>query len=253
MIGETRGCTSADRTWWAIGLWVGLALLDLVVSSRSLLGAMTAALSAPLAIGGTVILATTAIAALILWRRDHRATIDWRDWWPELTAIGLPLAWVLVISRGTTPLAQGGLIACGGLLIAAAGLVSLWGVKEEVCETASDRRGDMAQGMSTLEGATQWQKRLIVDGREMIEGEVSVDFAAGQKEAVVHLSFCPPLASSPEIHAEDGLGGDVEIRAEASHPYGARLILRRRGDISHPETRQISYAATQAETSDAAA
>lgn len=251
MIGENRCCALSDRSCWAIGLWAGLGLLDLAVWSRSLSGAMTAPLSAFLAIGSTIIAMAVAIAALILWRRDHRPTTEWHIWWPEFTTMMLPLTWAFVVGWGTTPFTLGGLFACWGLLIGAAGLVDLWGRIEVDCELASDRPGG---GKVKMEGEpTQWQKRLVVDGRELIEGETLVDFAAGQKEAVVHLSFCPPLASTPEIHAEDNLGGDLEIRTEAAHPYGARLTVRRTAEFNAAESRQIAYSAMTAEPADSAA
>lgn len=257
MIGENRCCALNDRSCWAIGLWAGLGLLDLAVWSRSLSGAMTAPLSAFLAIGSMIIAMAAAIAALILWRGENRPTgsgslttsatqtidkLARQIWWPEFTTLTLPLAWALVVGWGASPFTLGGLFACWGLLIAATGLVDLWGGKEaEDCELASDRPG----GGETKIGdeSTQWQKRLVVDGRELIEGETSVDFSAGQKEAVIHLSFCPPLASAPEIHAEDNLGGDLEIRTEAAHPYGARLTVRRCSKADSAESRQLSYCA----------
>jgi len=56
---------------------------------------------------------------------------------------------------------------------------------------------------------------------ELIEGEAQVHFSPGQKEAVVHLSFCPPFPVVPEVHGEDALGDDLEIERSV-HTFGAR-------------------------------
>ena len=74
---------------------------------------------------------------------------------------------------------------------------------------------------------TQWLTRSkTVDG-EIIEGGVRVEFADGQRDVTVHVSFCPPLESVPVIETEDLEGDGLEIRVAAAFPFGARLTVRR--------------------------
>ena len=74
---------------------------------------------------------------------------------------------------------------------------------------------------------TQWLTRSLTPDGEIVEGGVRVDFVEGQRDATVHVSFCPPLAHSPEIITEDLDGVGLEIKAAASFPFGARLTVRR--------------------------
>ena len=63
------------------------------------------------------------------------------------------------------------------------------------------------------EDITQWMSRRMTDDGEVIEGWMRVTFFSGQREATIHVSFCPPLAGSPEIETEDLEGADLEIRS----------------------------------------
>ncbi|WP_040591694.1 DUF389 domain-containing protein [Schlesneria paludicola] len=74
---------------------------------------------------------------------------------------------------------------------------------------------------------TQWHTRSRRETGETIEGGIRIEFAEGQREVTVHISFCPPLARCPELMAEDLDGADLEIRVAASYPFGARLTVRR--------------------------
>jgi len=74
---------------------------------------------------------------------------------------------------------------------------------------------------------TQWQTRSRRGTGETIEGGIRIEFAEGQREATIHISFCPPLAKCPELMTEDLDGADLEIRVAASYPFGARLTVRR--------------------------
>lgn len=74
---------------------------------------------------------------------------------------------------------------------------------------------------------TQWLTRsLTVDG-ENIAGGVRVDFVTGQREATIHVSFCPPLTTIPNLTTEDLDGIGLEIRVAATFLFGARFSVRR--------------------------
>ena len=78
---------------------------------------------------------------------------------------------------------------------------------------------------------TQWLKRSLTEDGDLIEGGVRVDFAQGQRETTVHVSFCPPFQSIPEVTTEDLNGDDLEIRVAAVFPFGVRLSVRRPGAV----------------------
>ena len=75
---------------------------------------------------------------------------------------------------------------------------------------------------------TQWLRRSQTAGGEVIQGGLRVDFAEGQRDATVHLSFCPPFPVVPNVTTEDLDGADLEIRVAACFPFGARLSIRRK-------------------------
>lgn len=239
----------------ALGLWSALALVDAIVLSRRAAGALSTPLSAPWAWNSFAIAAGIAVAALVLWRRQMARGNRLRDRWPEAATVVLPFVWSLCFAPGLTPFAWGGLLAGWGLLVTATGLTGVW--LKEGCEPASERRSPMdvdesiplvAPQPSTLNpqpasDVTHWQKRIRIDDGEMIEGAAHVHFLAGQKESLLHLSFCPPFAGVPEVHAEDSLGGALDIRAEAVHPFGARLSVRRTAAFDSAESREIAFSA----------
>ncbi len=104
--------------------------------------------------------------------------------------------------------------------------------------TDSDGRED--------EDITQWMSRRMTDDGEVIEGWLRVTFFSGQREATIHVSFCPPLAGSPEIETEDLEGADLEIRTASVFPFGLRMIARRSGSTQELQVARIGFVATAA-------
>lgn len=101
---------------------------------------------------------------------------------------------------------------------------------------------------------SQWMTRSVTDeGQECIEGAVQVHFAPGQKQAMIHLPFCPPLFEQPAVECE--VLSDVEVRFKigAVHPYGARIEARRTGTIESAETIEVGFSAIAAAAQEDAA
>lgn len=74
---------------------------------------------------------------------------------------------------------------------------------------------------------TQLITRSQTLNAETIAGWMRIQFAEDQREVTVHLSFCPPLSSSPDVEVHDLDGSGVEVKVAASFPFGARLSVRR--------------------------
>jgi hypothetical protein len=243
-----RRAAADPRAALPLSLWSGLGLIDLIVWSRWLSGAMTVPLPAFLAIGSSLFIAAVAVAALIVWRQTERNWTPRISWWPELLALTLGLLWGLAVGWGTSPFSLGGLTALWGMQLVAVGFVAAWfpesGTVSSEREPASGAAGSAeVRSVGDSRPATHSQRRLVIDGGEIIEGEAQVVFHPGQKEAVVHLSFCPPLAVVPEVHGEDALSGELEVKAQAVQTFGARLSVRRTERLDRSETGQISYVA----------
>lgn len=93
------------------------------------------------------------------------------------------------------------------------------------------------------ENQTLWLSRRVTDEGELIEGWVRIHFAEGQRETVVHVAFCPPLAGSPELETEDLEGVGLEIRVAAVFPFGARLSVRRSGSLEDRHSDRVGFVA----------
>lgn len=236
-----------------LALWFGLLFADLVVCSRWLSGAMTVPLTAPLAWGSTAVITAVSVAALVSWRQQSRPPVSSKDWLPEAVTLVIPFLWMGVIGWGTTPFTWGGLFALWGMLLASVGLVSQWVTASEQHSSLNDLNRELPDSIDHGTPATHWQKRVTLPEGDLIEGGAVVEFSAGQKEAVLHLSFCPPLSFLPEIHTEVTGDEDLEIKTEAAHTFGARLSVRRRVGVETAATCDISYAAVPPETNEAAA
>ncbi|MFV1967033.1 MAG: hypothetical protein ACC628_16525 [Pirellulaceae bacterium] len=81
-------------------------------------------------------------------------------------------------------------------------------------------------------------------GGETISGLVRGDFQPGERTQNLHISFCPPLASRPDLEAHQVEGPTAKIKAAQVESYGARLELRLTSRISHPESVVVRFDAT---------
>jgi hypothetical protein len=64
------------------------------------------------------------------------------------------------------------------------------------------------------------------DGGEAIHGTLRADFVAGQRQATLHVGFCPPLQRAPVVEVEVGDGPDAEVKVSQAFAHGARLEVR---------------------------
>ncbi len=100
--------------------------------------------------------------------------------------------------------------------------VELESVELGNCETASVESEDMAE-----EQLLQQLFRVRhADGQEMIYGTLRADFAVGQRNATLHVGFCPPLSHRPQIEAEPQEGPECTIKVVQAFTHGAQLDLR---------------------------
>lgn len=84
---------------------------------------------------------------------------------------------------------------------------------------------DIEQGDSS--DLTQWMTRSIREDDEIIEGGFRIEFAEGQRDVTLHVSFCPALAGVPKVTTEDLDASNLEIRVTTAFSYGARFTVRR--------------------------
>lgn len=77
------------------------------------------------------------------------------------------------------------------------------------------------------EWVTQKFKRTkSPEGAEVYEGFVKVEWAPGQRSAVVNIPFSPPFSECPEVYCEPDDGCPSRTKVADCRPYGARIELR---------------------------
>jgi hypothetical protein len=64
------------------------------------------------------------------------------------------------------------------------------------------------------------------DGAEELSGWLRMAFAAGQRTGSLHVAFCPPFVTTPELAIEQCEGPEVRIKTAQLLPYGVRLDLK---------------------------
>ncbi|MBS0204513.1 MAG: hypothetical protein JSS49_16540 [Planctomycetes bacterium] len=116
-------------------------------------------------------------------------------------------------------------------------------VESEVLEFSAGQCSDFDSEAESDENQTLWLSRRQSDNGEQIEGWVRVPFASGQRETVIHVAFCPPLAHVPAVETEDLDGVGLEIRVAAVFPFGARLSVRRSGPSEECQSDRVGFIA----------
>lgn len=128
-------------------------------------------------------------------------------------AWGLILAWLLMISAESIP----------WLLHCRPGLINgrwLRLVRPTAAPPVEIERPEIPSGL------IQQLTRTREGDRESIHALVQAEIAANDHLAVVHLSFCPPLAARPKLSAYALNAEDAEVRITQAETFGTRLEVR---------------------------
>ena len=80
-------------------------------------------------------------------------------------------------------------------------------------------------------------------GVESLFGGVRVNFAPGERQRCVHLSFCPPLDQSPQFHVEQSEGPLAKIEVTQLEPFGVRLEVKLQQDDDRPASVVLQFEA----------
>jgi len=99
----------------------------------------------------------------------------------------------------------------------------------------------------------QVTRRITPDDLDCIEALLRVTFAAGEREAVVHLPIHPPLPGVPEVECEPLEEDDVDFKVTTAQPYGVRIEVRRHTEYDDARTLAIGVALHARKTAEAAA
>ncbi len=70
----------------------------------------------------------------------------------------------------------------------------------------------------------QWMtRRQLADGAEAVEGSVRIHFGPGERSAVAHVSFIPPLSDRPRAECQVLADFDGRVRIGVAQAYGLRI------------------------------
>lgn len=88
----------------------------------------------------------------------------------------------------------------------------------------------------------QWMRRRRVEGVEVVEAGLRVEFLPGRKQAAAHVPFVPPLAGIPAVDCEAD-DTSVRLKVGAAYSYGLRIDARRAAATDQPATTVIFFTA----------
>ena len=92
-------------------------------------------------------------------------------------------------------------------------------------------------GLDTMPGNEVTQQIIrarTAEGGEIVTGRLRACFSAGQRTGSVHLAFCPPLNSTPEVKIEQLAGPSARIKTAQVLPYGIRLDVKLASSCDEP-------------------
>jgi len=76
------------------------------------------------------------------------------------------------------------------------------------------------------EVSQQLTRSRTADGVEQLSGWLRLAFSADQRTGSIHVAFCPPFESMPELEVEQIDGPEIRIKTAQLLTYGARLDLK---------------------------
>jgi hypothetical protein len=115
-----------------------------------------------------------------------------------------------------------GVLASWFLLVAAEGATWLLVLRKPVT------RGAVVEADESVEfppGLVQQVTRVLDDGVETVHAVLRAQIEAGDRQAIVHVAFCPPLAMTPELTAH-AIDSEAEVKITQAESFGARLEVR---------------------------
>jgi hypothetical protein len=74
----------------------------------------------------------------------------------------------------------------------------------------------------------QWMtRRQLPAGGEAVEGSIRIQFESGERSAVAHISFIPPLPDRPRAECQVLVDFEGRVRIGVAQAYGLRIEARR--------------------------
>ena len=266
-----EGVSQPDsRRSFSKSLWTGLIVIAAVSSSRRMSGQFSQALSnLETCFAVTLAVVTSLLAYVLYWSRgrSHRES-------QPLILVGVvtlvpPFALGLALQPNPSTVAisyLASLFFIAGMAIFAMGEMIVTPSQPKSSDshpTFSAQNGPLPLHSSQPEEinnpdgfrselhpqdnplVTQWLKRSVSDSyQEQIEGEILVALSTGQKLAIVHVPFVPPLVARPQIECRGDNNVHVRFKVASINLYGIRIEIRRFGSDTAATSMRLCFTAT---------
>jgi hypothetical protein len=221
------GAAESGRDWNSLPLgdalraaiWLPTLLLgsglSLLLTCRRIAGALNQAPS-----GAALVLAaiSLAIVAALLRRATPRPV------GPEMGSACPSVVAILILTAVTLPGTPSLGIATAWFVLVGSEVAG-W-LLPRLARSPPAESPDPSQELELAEGLVQKVTRVREGEQESIHALIRAEAAAGDRMAVVHLAFCPPLAARPNLAAHALDVGDAEVKITLAETFGARIEVR---------------------------
>lgn len=219
-----------------VALWLAVLLLlgsvAVFLTWRRIAGALVQAPSGGALVVAAIGLVTMAVLLRVAARQRGNLVLSAEyavlaHWLPGIGA-------VLLLAALTLPGTPGWSMALAWLMLIA-GETASWRIylnpSRRIAERATNRTFNdealaAADEPEMPAGLVQRLIRIRDEGREDIYALVQAEIAAGDRLAVVHVAFVPPLAARPALAAHAVDEDDAEVRVTQTETFGARIEVR---------------------------
>lgn len=229
-----------SRSLLQLGRWslssaiVALFVMSLLLAARRFAGSHRP-LDPASAILLAVFLAGGAALLRLVWRRTAILHASHRL---QFAAWILPTAFVALTSLAlfTSGSSTAALLIAWLVVIGEEGFM-LWHTRPQRHTSPTRERGtgDAANpslaGRASVLPATATQSLVSTiedDGTHVVAGTLRARFKPGERTAVIHVGFCPPLPALPHFECEQTDGPEAEFKLAQLLTHGARLDVRLR-------------------------
>ena len=88
------------------------------------------------------------------------------------------------------------------------------------------RDGSNSEPVADPHITQQFTRRETAEGDDLVEGWLRAPLGPGQRTTHVHISFCPPFESIPELEFEQADGQPARVKLGQVLAYGARFEVK---------------------------
>ncbi len=209
-----------------------VAALSLFLFMRRTSGAFTSSLAGPQLVATAIVMCAWALIVR------------------EITAKRAIFFW---ISLGTVLLVA---IACSFpaarildwlVWVPAIGLVSIWPIISKTIDSPSQHeKPNVLEIDSAPEQVLQQLTRIRTgEGKEAIRGILTAEFATGERQTTLYVSFCPPFETLPEIEANSTSDFEADIKLVQVLHNGAQFEVRLSEPAEEPLAISIEFFASE--------